>query len=165
MGDNVISATATACARRCSGRRIATAVSRAPTSPSSRAAADGPGLRLPGRQRRGPDAPALQPAALAAALISLRKEHPVFGFGSYEPLTPSNPRIFAHIRSYEGDVMLCVHNLARSARPSSWTSRPSRARRRWRSSAARAFRGSGTAVPADARPARFLLVPAREGRA
>ena len=47
--------------------------------------------------------------------ISLRKEHPVFGLGSYEPLTASNPRIFAHIRSYEGDVMLCVHNLARSA--------------------------------------------------
>ena len=47
--------------------------------------------------------------------IALRKEHPVFGLGTYEPLTPSNPRIFAHIRRYEDDVMLCVHNLARSA--------------------------------------------------
>ena len=47
--------------------------------------------------------------------ISLRKEHPVFGLGTYEPLAPSNPRIFAHIRKYEDDVMLCVHNLARSA--------------------------------------------------
>jgi maltose alpha-D-glucosyltransferase / alpha-amylase len=47
--------------------------------------------------------------------IAMRKEHPVFGFGTYEPLTPSNPRIFAHVRSYEDDVMLCVHNLARSA--------------------------------------------------
>ena len=47
--------------------------------------------------------------------ISLRKEHPVFGLGTYEPLAPSNPRIFAHIRTYEDDVMLCVHNLARSA--------------------------------------------------
>jgi maltose alpha-D-glucosyltransferase/alpha-amylase len=47
--------------------------------------------------------------------ISLRKEHPVFGLGTYEPLAPSNPRIFAHVRSYEDDVMLCVHNLARSA--------------------------------------------------
>jgi maltose alpha-D-glucosyltransferase/alpha-amylase len=47
--------------------------------------------------------------------ISLRKEHPVFGLGSYEPLEPSNDRIFAHVRSYEGDVMLCVHNFARSA--------------------------------------------------
>jgi maltose alpha-D-glucosyltransferase / alpha-amylase len=48
-------------------------------------------------------------------LITLRKEHPVFGFGTYEPLEPSNPRIFAHVRRYEDDVMLCVHNLARSA--------------------------------------------------
>ena len=47
--------------------------------------------------------------------IALRKEHPVFGLGTYEPLTPSNPRIFAHVRRYEDDVMLCVHNLARSA--------------------------------------------------
>jgi maltose alpha-D-glucosyltransferase/alpha-amylase len=47
--------------------------------------------------------------------IALRKEHPVFGLGTYEPLTPSNPRIFAHIRRYEDDLMLCVHNLARSA--------------------------------------------------
>jgi maltose alpha-D-glucosyltransferase/alpha-amylase len=47
--------------------------------------------------------------------IALRKEHPVFGFGSYEPIAPSNPRIFAHIRRWEQDVMLCVHNMSRSA--------------------------------------------------
>jgi maltose alpha-D-glucosyltransferase/alpha-amylase len=47
--------------------------------------------------------------------IALRKEHPVFGLGSYEPLRPANKRIFAHIRRYERDVLLCVHNLARSA--------------------------------------------------
>jgi maltose alpha-D-glucosyltransferase/alpha-amylase len=47
--------------------------------------------------------------------IQLRKEHPVFGLGTYEPLEPSNRRIFAHIRTFERDVMLCVHNLARSA--------------------------------------------------
>ena len=47
--------------------------------------------------------------------IALRKEHPVFGLGKYEPLTPENPRIFAHIRRYDSDVILCVHNLARSA--------------------------------------------------
>jgi maltose alpha-D-glucosyltransferase/alpha-amylase len=39
----------------------------------------------------------------------------VFGLGSYEPLQPDNPRIFAHVRRYEEDVLLCVHNLARSA--------------------------------------------------
>jgi maltose alpha-D-glucosyltransferase/alpha-amylase len=47
--------------------------------------------------------------------IALRKEHPVFGLGSYEALRPENPRIFAHVRRYEEDVVLCVHNLARSA--------------------------------------------------
>jgi maltose alpha-D-glucosyltransferase/alpha-amylase len=47
--------------------------------------------------------------------ISLRKEHPVFGLGTYEPLAPDNPRLFAHVRRYEEDIVLCVHNLARSA--------------------------------------------------
>jgi maltose alpha-D-glucosyltransferase / alpha-amylase len=47
--------------------------------------------------------------------IALRKEHPVFGLGSYEPVRPANKRIFAHVRRYEREVLLCVHNLARSA--------------------------------------------------
>ncbi|HWD63725.1 MAG TPA: maltose alpha-D-glucosyltransferase [Solirubrobacteraceae bacterium] len=47
--------------------------------------------------------------------IQLRKEHPVFGFGTYEPIPTSNPRIFALIRRFEDDLVLCVHNLARSA--------------------------------------------------
>jgi maltose alpha-D-glucosyltransferase/alpha-amylase len=47
--------------------------------------------------------------------IAIRKEHPVFGFGTFEPLEPSNPRVFAHVRRYEDDVMLCVHNVARAA--------------------------------------------------
>ena len=49
--------------------------------------------------------------------IGLRKEHPVFGLGSYEPQAADNPRIFAHVRRYEEDIVLCVHNLARSAQP------------------------------------------------
>ena len=47
--------------------------------------------------------------------IALRKQHPVFGLGTYEALEPENPRIFAHIRTWEDDVVLCVHNVARSA--------------------------------------------------
>jgi maltose alpha-D-glucosyltransferase/alpha-amylase len=47
--------------------------------------------------------------------IALRKEHPVFGFGTYEPIEPSNPRIFSHLRNFEDDLVLCVHNVARSA--------------------------------------------------
>jgi maltose alpha-D-glucosyltransferase / alpha-amylase len=47
--------------------------------------------------------------------IALRQEHPVFGLGSYEPLQASTSRVFAHIRRFEDDVVLCVHNLARTA--------------------------------------------------
>jgi maltose alpha-D-glucosyltransferase/alpha-amylase len=39
----------------------------------------------------------------------------VFGLGSYEALRPANSRIFAHIRRHEDDIVLCVHNVARSA--------------------------------------------------
>jgi maltose alpha-D-glucosyltransferase/alpha-amylase len=47
--------------------------------------------------------------------IALRKEHPVFGLGTYEALSTKNPRIFAHVRTHADDVVLCVHNVARSA--------------------------------------------------
>jgi maltose alpha-D-glucosyltransferase/alpha-amylase len=47
--------------------------------------------------------------------IALRKEHPVFGLGTYEPIRSSNDKIFALIRRYKDDVVLCVHNLALSA--------------------------------------------------
>jgi maltose alpha-D-glucosyltransferase/alpha-amylase len=47
--------------------------------------------------------------------IALRKAHPVFGLGEYRPLPTSNSRIFAHLRTYADDVVLCVHNVARSA--------------------------------------------------
>jgi maltose alpha-D-glucosyltransferase/alpha-amylase len=47
--------------------------------------------------------------------IALRKEHPVFGMGTYEPLKTTNHRVFAHVRRFEDDIALCVHNIARSA--------------------------------------------------
>jgi maltose alpha-D-glucosyltransferase/alpha-amylase len=47
--------------------------------------------------------------------VALRKEHPVFGLGTYEALPSSNAKIFAHVRTFQDDVVLCVHNLARSA--------------------------------------------------
>jgi maltose alpha-D-glucosyltransferase / alpha-amylase len=47
--------------------------------------------------------------------VALRKEHPVFGLGTYEPLRSDNSKIFAHIRRFEEDIVLCVHNVARSA--------------------------------------------------
>ncbi len=48
-------------------------------------------------------------------LVALRKEHPVFGFGTFEPIETSNSRVFAHLRRFEDDLVLCVHNFARSA--------------------------------------------------
>jgi maltose alpha-D-glucosyltransferase/alpha-amylase len=47
--------------------------------------------------------------------IELRKQHPVFGLGTYEPLEPTNTKVFAHVRRYGDDIVLCVHNVARSA--------------------------------------------------
>jgi maltose alpha-D-glucosyltransferase/alpha-amylase len=47
--------------------------------------------------------------------VALRKEHPVFGLGTYRALKTSNHKIFAVLREYEGDTVLCVHNIARSA--------------------------------------------------
>jgi maltose alpha-D-glucosyltransferase/alpha-amylase len=47
--------------------------------------------------------------------IALRKEHPVFGLGDYRPLSGDNSKVFAHIRTWEEDILVCVHNLARSA--------------------------------------------------
>ena len=41
----------------------------------------------------------------------------MFGLGSYEAQAADNPHVFAHLRRYEEDVVLCVHNLARSAQP------------------------------------------------
>jgi maltose alpha-D-glucosyltransferase/alpha-amylase len=47
--------------------------------------------------------------------IALRKEHPVLGQGDYEALHPANGRVFAHLRTLESEIVLCVHNMARSA--------------------------------------------------
>ena len=99
--------------------------------------------------------------------IALRKEHPVFGLGTYEPLEPSNPRIFAHVRRFEDDIVLCVHNLARSAQAVELDLSAYEGRTPVEMFGRTAFpRDRRAAVPADARAARLLLVPAggrREG--
>jgi maltose alpha-D-glucosyltransferase/alpha-amylase len=46
--------------------------------------------------------------------IALRKEHPVFALGAYQALATENHRILAHVRSYQGETVLCAHNLART---------------------------------------------------
>jgi maltose alpha-D-glucosyltransferase/alpha-amylase len=47
--------------------------------------------------------------------IGLRQAHPVFSLGTYEPLKPANARVLGHVRAYEDEIALCVHNLSRSA--------------------------------------------------
>ncbi len=50
-------------------------------------------------------------------MIMLRKKHPVFGRGSLEFLHPENRKVLAFTRSYEGETVLCIYNLARSSQP------------------------------------------------
>ena len=45
-------------------------------------------------------------------LLSVRKQHPVFGLGSFEVCTPNNPAILAYIRQYNDDIVMCVNNLS-----------------------------------------------------
>jgi maltose alpha-D-glucosyltransferase / alpha-amylase len=48
-------------------------------------------------------------------LISVRKSSSVFGCGSLTILRPANRAVFAYVRQYKDEVLLCVANLARSA--------------------------------------------------
>jgi maltose alpha-D-glucosyltransferase/alpha-amylase len=50
-------------------------------------------------------------------LISIRKQHPVFGMGSYEELGSSNPSVLAFVREFGDDRVLCVNNLSRFPQP------------------------------------------------
>jgi maltose alpha-D-glucosyltransferase / alpha-amylase len=50
-------------------------------------------------------------------MIMLRKKHPVFGRGAIEFLHPENRKVLAFTRSYEGETVLCIYNLARSSQP------------------------------------------------
>jgi maltose alpha-D-glucosyltransferase/alpha-amylase len=45
-------------------------------------------------------------------MLSIRKEHSVFGLGTFEALHPDNPAIFAFIRKHKDDVVLCANNLS-----------------------------------------------------
>ncbi len=50
-------------------------------------------------------------------MIAIRKQHPVFGLGTFEELEGSNPSVFAFVREWDDDVMLCVNNLSRFPQP------------------------------------------------
>jgi len=50
-------------------------------------------------------------------LIAARKRSRVFGRGGLRFLSPANTRVLAHLREYQGETVLAVHNLAPSAEP------------------------------------------------
>jgi maltose alpha-D-glucosyltransferase/alpha-amylase len=61
-------------------------------------------------------------------LIAVRKSRKVFGRGSLTFIRPSNRSVLVYVRQYQGDVVLCVANLSRSAQAveidlSSWRGR------------------------------------------
>ncbi len=50
-------------------------------------------------------------------LIQVRRAHPVFGLGDYEPLYPENRRVMAFVRRLGEETVLVVANLSRFAQP------------------------------------------------
>ena len=48
-------------------------------------------------------------------LISVRKSSKVFGRGSLSFIRPANRSVLVYVRQYQGEVVLCVANLSRSA--------------------------------------------------
>ncbi|PZQ17056.1 MAG: maltose alpha-D-glucosyltransferase [Ancylobacter novellus] len=47
-------------------------------------------------------------------MLATRRQHPAFGRGSLRFLFPSNRKILAYLREYEGETLFCVANMGRS---------------------------------------------------
>jgi maltose alpha-D-glucosyltransferase/alpha-amylase len=47
-------------------------------------------------------------------MVSIRRNHRVFGRGSLRFLYPSNRKVLAYLREHEGEAILCVANLSRA---------------------------------------------------
>ncbi len=58
-------------------------------------------------------------------MLTVRRDHPVFGLGTLEMIDAENPAVFAYARSLEADehraasTVICVNNLSRVAQPAS----------------------------------------------
>jgi maltose alpha-D-glucosyltransferase/alpha-amylase len=50
-------------------------------------------------------------------MLEIRRQHPVFGLGTYEELGASNPSVLAYVREFGDDRVLCVNNLSRFPQP------------------------------------------------
>ncbi|HET7874453.1 MAG TPA: maltose alpha-D-glucosyltransferase [Methylomirabilota bacterium] len=57
-------------------------------------------------------------------IIAVRKKTRVFGRGTLRFLRPANETVLAHVRSYEGETVLFVHNLSGAAQPVELDLRP-----------------------------------------
>jgi maltose alpha-D-glucosyltransferase/alpha-amylase len=57
-------------------------------------------------------------------IIEVRKKTHVFGRGTLRFLRPANESVLAHVRSYEGETVLAVHNLSSAAQPVELDLRP-----------------------------------------
>jgi maltose alpha-D-glucosyltransferase/alpha-amylase len=50
-------------------------------------------------------------------LLTVRKQHPVFGRGTFSALPSSNGRVLAFLREWQNDVVMVVGNMSRTAQP------------------------------------------------
>ncbi|MFN7927970.1 MAG: maltose alpha-D-glucosyltransferase [Blastocatellia bacterium] len=50
-------------------------------------------------------------------MIHLRRAHPVFGSGAMTFLHPSNRKVLAFTREWQGETVLCLYNLSRCSQP------------------------------------------------
>ena len=50
-------------------------------------------------------------------MLAVRRQHPVFGMGSYDELGASNPTVLAFVREFGDDLVICVNNLSRFPQP------------------------------------------------
>jgi maltose alpha-D-glucosyltransferase/alpha-amylase len=50
-------------------------------------------------------------------MLEVRRQHPVFGIGTFEVLSAENPSVLAYVRQAGDDTVLCVSNLSRFAQP------------------------------------------------
>jgi maltose alpha-D-glucosyltransferase/alpha-amylase len=50
-------------------------------------------------------------------ILEVRRQHVVFGLGSFEILHPANPSVLAFVRQLGDDRVLCVNNLSKRAQP------------------------------------------------
>jgi maltose alpha-D-glucosyltransferase/alpha-amylase len=50
-------------------------------------------------------------------MLEVRRQHPLFGTGTFEVIPTDNPSVLAFLRCEEDDLVLCVNNLSRFAQP------------------------------------------------